>query len=231
MIDVLGKIHDLPGPLHIAVSGGVDSMACLDFIRNGRHNVNVVHFNHGTEHGKEAEQFVRGYCAGSGLQVTVGKITSKKPAGKSQEEHWRDERYKFFNTIPGTLLTCHHLNDQVENWIFTSLNGLARLIPYKRDNVVRPFLLTPKAELIRWCTSKHVPWIEDGSNQEVKHVRNRIRHRIMPEVLEINPGIEKVIARKVREMYEEHLDDVEEIKRNESWEDYRDTMLRASKCQ
>lgn len=201
MIEILGKLHTLPAPLYIALSGGSDSMACLDFIRNGRHDITAIHFNHGTEHGKDAEKFVREYCAANKVPLITDSIKAPRDPKQSPEEYWRNARYAFFNSLKGTIITCHHLNDQVENWLFTAMNGNPLLIPHKNKNVVRPFLLTPRAELRAWCQRRNVPWIEDPSNTSVKHPRNRIRHNIMPEILQINPGIEKVVARKVKEMY------------------------------
>ena len=57
MIKVQGKI---PRKVMLAVSGGVDSMAALDFLRRN-HNVEVFHFNHGSEYGKRSEDVVRRY--------------------------------------------------------------------------------------------------------------------------------------------------------------------------
>ena len=45
MIKIQGKI---PRRVTVAVSGGVDSMACLDFLRR-KHNVIAAFFHHGTE--------------------------------------------------------------------------------------------------------------------------------------------------------------------------------------
>jgi tRNA(Ile)-lysidine synthase TilS/MesJ len=49
-----------------------------------------------------------------------------------------------------------------------------------------------------YAETKFVPWLEDDTNMNYDHARNRVRHEIIPEVMEINPGIHKVIAKKVR---------------------------------
>jgi hypothetical protein len=36
------------------------------------------------------------------------------------------------------------------------------------------------------------------TNEDMGHARNRVRHGIVPEALLINPGMHKVIAKKVR---------------------------------
>ncbi len=39
--------HKIPKDIAIAVSGGADSMAAVDFLRKNR-NLTVLHYNHGT---------------------------------------------------------------------------------------------------------------------------------------------------------------------------------------
>ena len=121
------KIHFLgriPRNVTLACSGGPDSMAALSFLLHGRKNVTVAYFDHGTRHGSEALSFLKDYCSDNSLPLVVGDISSeKKPKDKSLEEWWRDERYKFFFSFPGKKITCHHLNDVAEGWIFSSLNG------------------------------------------------------------------------------------------------------------
>ena len=197
MIKLLGK---LPRKITVACSGGVDSMVALDFLRRN-HTVEVLHFNHGTAHGEQAEEFVLRYCRKNSIPFLVDRVRSTIPPGRSREDWWRNQRYEFFDKYTDRpVVTCHHLDDCVETWIFSSLNGTGKSIPYRRNHVVRSFLLNRKRDL--WANLKNVPHIEDDSNAETCYNRNYIRHNMMPHVLEVNPGIHKVISRKVREEYE-----------------------------
>ena len=199
MIKLLGK---LPRKITVACSGGVDSMVALDFLRRN-HTVEVLHFNHGTAHGEQAEEFVLRYCRKNSIPFLVDRVRSTIPPGRSREDWWRNQRYDFFDKYTDRpVVTCHHLDDCVETWIFSSLNGTGKSIPYRRNHVVRPFLLNRKRDLALWANLKNVPHIEDDSNAETCYNRNYIRHNMMPHVLEVNPGIHKVISRKVREEYE-----------------------------
>lgn len=194
-IDFLGKI---PRNVILACSGGPDSMAVLDFLIRGRKNVTIAYFNHGTSHGEYAEKFLREYSKNNNIDAIFGKISSNtKPKDKSLEEWWRDERYRFFKSLPGKKITCHHLNDVAEWWIFSSLNGNPKIIPYRNGNVIRPFLLTPKSSFIDWCKRKNVPYIVDPGNTDLKFARSRIRNEIMPQALNINPGLLKVLKKKI----------------------------------
>jgi tRNA(Ile)-lysidine synthase len=198
MIHILGQI---PRQVAIAVSGGVDSMAVLDFLRRSR-DVTALHYNHGTPYAPKAEALVREYCAAQGVSLIVGKCEEEMPAGVSHEAWWRQQRYKFFNeSTERKIITAHHLDDCVENWVFTSMHGNPFLIPYERDQFIRPFLTTEKQSFNDWCERKSVPVITDPSNTNTKYRRNYIRHVMLPHVLEINPGIKKTIRRKVVDMY------------------------------
>ena len=189
-------LTNLPRHLWVACSGGVDSMAVLDFLSRN-HNVSVVYFNHLTAHGISSEDWITRYCSSKSVDLVVGKISRLRLSHESQEEYWRNCRYEFFKTVPGTVVTAHHLDDAVETYLFNCLHGKNHTIPLRHHNVVRPFLTTPKREFENWCERKGVPWIEDASNHDIKHMRNLIRHNIVPEALRVNPGLSTVVKKIV----------------------------------
>ena len=196
LIKMQGK---LPRKISVAVSGGVDSIVILDFLKRN-HVVKVLHYNHGTAHGDQAEGFVRQYCRENGLEYITDKCRISPPPGRSREDFWREKRYEFFDKHKDyPLVTGHHLDDCVETWVFSSLNGLGKIIPYRRNHVVRPFRLTRKRDIKLWANLKQVKYICDESNNDTSFNRNYIRHEMMPHVLRVNPGIHKTIARKIKE--------------------------------
>lgn len=189
----------LPRKISVAVSGGVDSMVVLDFLRRN-HHVQVLHYNHSTGHSDEAEAFVTRYCSDKGISFLKDKCKITAPLGRSRECFWREQRYKFFdkhNNYP--LVMAHTLDDCVENWIFTSLNGASRIIPYRRNHVVRPFRKTRKRDLELWAHMNNVSYVTDPSNNDISFRRNYIRHKLMPHALEVNPGLFKMISKIVRQ--------------------------------
>lgn len=198
---MLHRLGNFPSKIILAFSGGVDSVAILDFLQRGRKDITLAYFNHGTPHGSEAESFVRQVARDRKLPLFVGKVSEKMPSGVSKESWWREQRYSFLKSLGGPIITCHHLDDAVETWIFTSLHGKPRLIPYCNGQVIRPFLPTLKSDLVDWCVRHDLEWIEDGSNADVSYARNRIRHNIVPESLKVNPGLYKVIRKKVYSEY------------------------------
>jgi len=201
MIRILGKI---PNEITVACSGGPDSMAIVDFLRRGKKNVTVAYFDHGTSHGTQAREFIVEWCKKESVPVIIGSIFPPKPENKSLEEYWRDERYSWLNCISGDIVTGHHLDDCLEWYIFTSLHGMSRLIPYKRGNVFRPFLTTPKSVLVDWCKKNNVEYLTDPGNYDERFMRPIIRHEITPQCLRVNPGLRKVIKKKIIKDYQEN---------------------------
>lgn len=203
----------VPKEIAIAVSGGTDSMAALDFLRRDR-KVKVLHFNHATETADEAERVVTSYCEQHNLELIVGHIDDTPDSGQSLEDFWRQCRYSFFADVAGGLpvVTCHHLDDVAETWLFTSLNGTPRIIPPRRDDYLRPFLETRKAVLEDWCDRKEVPFHYDTSNNNIRFNRNFIRHELMPKALRVNPGLHKVLRKKVQKVVRQQDEIHKELK-------------------
>ena len=199
MIRIIGKI---PHSVDIACSGGIDSMAITKFLQEGRRDIRLLYFNHDTQHSYKAEEFVKEYARENKLELLIGRVKGKK-GKRSFEEFWRDERYAWFSSVGSNfVVTCHHLDDCLETWLMSSFHGTGKLIPYSRNSqVYRPFLMTDKKAILDYSKNRKITWIEDPSNQQIRYVRNRVRHNIIPEILKINPGIRTVIRKKLLEKY------------------------------
>lgn len=197
MFKILGK---LPREPFVACSGGPDSMAVVSFLRRTR-PVRILHFNHGTEHGMEAEEFVKKYCFDNNIELFVGKKDREREGNESPEEYWRKLRYSFFYKFKEPIVMCHNLDDQVEQWVFSSLRSSPKLIPYKHGKyIIRPFMLNKKEEFVDWCKKHNVPYIVDPSNNSLKYSRSYIRTKMMDDILHINPGIHTMIRKKVSKL-------------------------------
>jgi tRNA(Ile)-lysidine synthase len=197
MITIQGKLER---EVYVACSGGVDSMAVVDFLSRS-HKVNLLFFDHSTETSKDAREFLQDTYLNKSPRfcnsLSIGNIQRLKTKSESWEEYWRTQRYEWFHSFDAPVITCHHLDDCVETWIWSSLHGEGKIIPYSNQNVIRPFRANTKTEFTNWARNKNVPWIEDSSNEDTKYMRNFIRHEMMPKVLVVNPGISKVIRKKV----------------------------------
>jgi tRNA(Ile)-lysidine synthase len=192
MIKLLGKV---PRNITVALSGGIDSMCLLDFLSK-KHKVDCAFFHHGTQTSELAYRFLTKVCEQKEIVLHTDFLKVEKPAKLSAEEWWRNCRYEFLSQFE-TVATAHHLDDVVETWVWSSLHGTSSLMPYKRGNVIRPFLLTKKSELAEWSQRNNVQWIDDESNLDIGYTRNYIRHVMMPHILKVNPGIHTLLKKKL----------------------------------
>lgn len=193
--------------VYVAFSGGVDSLSAALYFRNQKFDVKLLHFNHGCEYSQGIEEGCRELSSRIGLDITVGYNDTPPKPKQSIEDAWRRARYRFlYSQVPdnGYLVTAHHLNDAVETWIWSSMHGEGKIIEphqvieYKgcTRNLVRPFLMTTKSQLEDYVSnSGHEP-VPDAYNKDNELTRNYIRNIMMPHVLKVNPGIEKVVKKK-----------------------------------
>lgn len=195
MIRLLNKV---PHKINIAFSGGVDSLVAAHFFKQGKKDVTLLHFNHGCKYSELIEKCCRAWAEDLELPIQVQAIADPvTPPKLSKEDYWRRQRYKFLTATDVPTVTCHHLDDAMETWVWSSLHGAPMVIPYSRQNIIRPFLLTEKAELVRYAQRHQLNPVPDPFNDDLSLTRNYIRANLMPHVKVVNPGLAKV----VRKMY------------------------------
>lgn len=183
----------------VATSGGVDSMVLLHFLKNAGHKPQMAFFHHGTKTSNEALVFLKDISKKWNLDLIVGNIDGEKSKKESLEEWWRNQRYEFLSRFKLVALG-HHLNDVAETYLFSTLNGKTKTIPAKRDNIIRPLIMTSKKDILEWAKVKEVPYIEDKTNSDLKYPRNAIRHEIIPMIEKyVNKGFIKMLRRKIME--------------------------------
>lgn len=199
MIKLLGKIPNTR--FGVACSGGMDSMAALHFCLKGHRVPEVFCFDHGIPEDVPGFQIVKDYCIFNNLRLHVKKISAPYIKGISREAHWREERYQWLNSFGIPIITGHHLNDVMETWVFSSISGCPKLIPYQTKNIIRPFLMNTKRELTEWTQRERLIWHDDDLNNDLTFSRNRIRHNIIPEICKVNPGFHTVLRKKIYAKY------------------------------
>lgn len=189
---------ELPNKCIVAVSGGADSMAALHFItRNRKRKVGAAIFDHNTGFHKESYPLVKDYCCKNNIELTEGSIKNEKPPHKSWEEYWRDERYSFLFSLFSNIITGHNLDDVVETYLWSTLNGNPKIIPCRRQCLLRPFLAVKHDDMVEYCKKNKVPFINDKSNKDPKYKRTRLRYEMKPLGLSIQPGLYSCVKRLV----------------------------------
>ena len=72
--------------------------------------------------------------------------------------------------------------------------GLAG-IPPVRGRLIRPLLQTSRQEIEEFLAEHDIPHIEDSTNESDSYRRNRIRHQMIPLLIQENPAALKAIGR------------------------------------
>lgn len=188
-----------------AVSGGADSMAmlwCLLTLREALGiTVSAAHFNHrlrGAESDRD-EEFVRSFCAAHGVALTVGSadVAARAAAqGESVETAARALRYAFLDGLTcDKVATAHNADDNAETVLLHLLrgSGLRGLcgIPPVRGRIVRPLLCVTRGQIEAFLRAEGVPWMEDSTNTEDTCRRNRLRHRVLPQLRAETPELSR----------------------------------------
>jgi len=191
----------------VAVSGGADSVALLLLLIELRSELGIVlsiaHVNHklrGTE-SDEDEQFVAKLAAKQGLELETRTVPVKQQ-GAGIESAARQLRYEYFRELAQAgratiIATAHTLDDQAETVLLrmfrgTGIRGLAGILPRLKleaegcacGEVVRPLLAFRRVELREYLRARGQDWREDSSNRDLTFLRNRLRQRLMPVIME-----------------------------------------------
>ena len=194
-----------------AVSGGADSMALLwsMYLLKDKWNIRLsaAHFNHhlrGAESDAD-EAFVQTFCQRYDIPLHVGhgQITT---GDKGLEAAAREARYAFFKTLDGKILTAHTADDNAETVLMhlirgTGLNGLGGITPgWWGGKVFRPMLMVTRREVEAFLEEWSIPHISDSSNETDDFLRNRLRHHVLPLLLQENPRLVENFAQMIQDL-------------------------------
>lgn len=214
-IDFCEKYNMLPksGVVLCAVSGGKDSMYLLEKLRilspAYGFELACAHFNHRLR-GKESDRdqkFVEDYCTKKHIPCYVGASDVSAYARENRlgtEEAARLLRYEFLEKTADDIgavyiATAHTADDNAETILFnlsrgSGLKGLCG-IPPVRGRLIRPMLQTTAVEVLSFLKENEIPHVEDSTNAQDEYMRNRIRHKIVPELRELNDGFDENLMR------------------------------------
>lgn len=191
----------------LAVSGGLDSMVLLTAASRApaqqRRKITVATFDHGT--GSAAGQ-AAALVARYADRLGVACVTGRAATVGTKEEQWRRGRWDFLRQVAAAnaagVVTAHTLDDQIETVFMRILReagprGLAGL--YAESEVVRPFLDIGRSQLDEYARARRVPYVQDPSNSDRRHLRNRVRLDLLPSIVRRNPGFPGELLALARE--------------------------------
>ena len=202
--DFLGKKYV------IAFSGGPDSAALLHLCLGlfDRESLLSATLDHAIRK-NSAEETEKAVKTARDLGLAAVSERADVPAlanerKKGLEEAGRLARYEFLERIRSLygfdyVLTGNHGDDLAETIVGKIAKGggpggLAGALG-RSGSVLRPLLPFGKEELLAFLKENSIGYLEDETNRDLKHRRNFIRARVMPELRAINPRIREALGR------------------------------------
>ncbi len=182
----------------VCVSGGADSVALLDVLRQSGYVCVVAHCNFHLrgEESERDEQFVCDLCAEWSLPLHTTDFDTTAYArlhNLSIEMAARELRYRWFEQTANAedckaIAVAHHQNDQAETLLLnlrrgTGIRGLAGMRPLSPNPycpegvpIIRPLLCTTRDYIEHYLRDKrHIRWVIDSTNADTTIARNAIR--------------------------------------------------------
>jgi tRNA(Ile)-lysidine synthase len=205
----------------VALSGGADSSVLLHLLRFSlpqlELDVVAAHLDHAMRPESAADAaWVRGLTGAWQVPLRSHRLEE----APSNEARARSARYSFLTRVMEdegavAIVTAHHLDDQAETVLYriargTGVRGLGGL-PARRDpGVIRPLLTETREAIVDYARRHGVGWLRDPTNEDVTRARNRLRHRVLPELERVHPGVRRSLARLARnaQLHQQALDEL-----------------------
>ncbi len=198
-------------PLLVGLSGGLDSTVLLHALaqdpQTRAQGLRAVHVHHGlhSSAGKWASHCAE-FCDALEVPLIVVEVIVERDGGEGLEAAARKARYAAFENLlepDGILITAHHRDDQAETFLLRALrgsgpDGLAAMRPWRKfaaGKHWRPLLDTPRSELLAYANQHGLAWLEDPSNEDLRHDRNFLRQRVLPLLRERWPQVDAAFTR------------------------------------
>lgn len=192
----------------VGYSGGADSTCLLHLLARAGFDVVAAHLHHGQRSEADTEQRL---CEAFAQELDVPFVTGRADIPRMSrelkiglEEAGREARYGFFRQAAfgagcSLIATAHTRTDSIESMLFnlargTGIHGLAG-IPERRENIIRPLLPFTREETRAYCEEQGFWFHDDPANSDLTFSRARVRHRVLPELRMVNPGLDAALAR------------------------------------
>ncbi|MEO0206319.1 MAG: tRNA lysidine(34) synthetase TilS, partial [candidate division WOR-3 bacterium] len=207
----LSKMFDDVNKAVIGFSAGPDSVCLLDVLKNifgNKIDFSLVYVNHGLRHRNillGEEKLTKWYAEKYKCGYRIMKIRIPE-TGKGIEAEARERRYAVLTAYAKKIgaqriVLGHNLDDVIETFFLNLVRGSGTLglqsIPAVRAPFVRPLIDTKKVDILKYLEERGLKFAVDNSNFDLNIRRNLIRHKIIPQLVELNPGLYETIKREI----------------------------------
>jgi tRNA(Ile)-lysidine synthetase-like protein len=195
---LLGSTCNVEMGMVVGLSGGIDSIVLLDCLHKISQDralpLVAVHVDHGLRKNSHLDAtFCARFARERNIAFRVKEVNI--PTGSSIQARARVARYSALSTVlretrMGAVCTAHHRGDAIETALInltrgTGVSGLVSLRPLRQlqefgCEVVRPMLGIDRNDVEAYATRWNLPFREDPTNADLRHLRNSIRHHVVP---------------------------------------------------
>lgn len=137
----------------------------------------------------------------------VERLSLRPARGTSVEAIAREARYGALRRMALALgidvvLLAQHRRDQAETFLLQALRGAgaaglaAMPAAIERNGItwIRPWLAQPREAIESYLRQHRLRWVDDDSNDDPRHARNRLRLEVWPALQAAFPQAEGVLA-------------------------------------
>jgi tRNA(Ile)-lysidine synthase len=233
-----------------AVSGGADStamLAALAVIAQQRgYAIQCLHVDHGIRSPEERRgdvKSVKSFCTSLDVScrivsIPAGKVAeTAKTSGLGIEGAARLFRRRAWNREArrigaARILVAHTRDDLLETVLMRILRGSGPAglgtMPRERGLILRPLLSLNRSDALAYLKARNIPFRTDSTNEDIRYLRNRIRHKLVSCLDDQFPYWRKTVfsMAETQKLTAEFLDS--EARRQVSWEEARNLYTPAA---
>jgi tRNA(Ile)-lysidine synthase len=180
----------------------------------------ALHVNYGLRSASDADEaHCAELCGRLGVELEVVRPPNGAPGAPGAAggapgnlQAWaRRVRYQEAarrSSATGALVaTGHTANDQVETILYrlASSPGRRALLGMREreDWLLRPMLAVTREQTAAYCAQRGLAWREDASNADERYARTRVRERLLPALLAVQPAALGNVLRTAQLLREE----------------------------
>lgn len=167
------------GPLHLAVSGGPDSVAMALLAAELQQPLMLWHVDHGlrADRRRDAELVAK---LAADLGADFEERTVDLAPGGDLEARARAARYA---VLPSEICVGHTADDRAETVLLNLFRGAGPAgVAARMDRVHRPIIGLRRHETVDLCAACGIEVADDEMNHDPAFTRVRVRHQVLPEL-------------------------------------------------